>query len=295
MPELPEVETMRRGVLPIVGSKIAAIRSAGSRRLMAISITPRLPTLRKRLVGRRIEAVDRVGKRIVIVCEGDNRLVIEPRMTGLVLLANPPNVEHLRLRLQLAGKGTSGKGTSGKGARELLFWDRRGLGTWRLCRGEEFAERYGPDRIGPDALAIERDDLRTRLRQSRRAIKVALLDQKVLAGVGNLYASEILHVARIHPVTAASDLTTRQWTRLTRAIHNVLAEAIRYEGSTLGDGTYRTGLNEPGRYQSLHRVYGRAGQPCPKCRDAEVERFVQCGRSTFFCPRCQPGPQIVAS
>jgi formamidopyrimidine-DNA glycosylase len=149
--------------------------------------------------------------------------------------------------------------------------------------------------MGPDALAIERDDLCGRLRHSGRAIKVALLDQNVLAGVGNLYASEILHVARIHPVTPAKDLTTRQWTRLTKAIRDVLADAVRYEGSTLGDGTYRTGLNRPGRYQSKHRVYGKAGRRCPKCRDAEVERFIQCGRSTFFCPLCQPGPRIVAS
>ncbi|MEZ6071832.1 MAG: bifunctional DNA-formamidopyrimidine glycosylase/DNA-(apurinic or apyrimidinic site) lyase [Pirellulales bacterium] len=281
MPELPEVETMRRGVLGIIGSAITAVESTGCR-LAPISITPRLPTLRRRLVGRRVEAVDRVGKRLIVVCDSGVRLVIEPRMTGLVVLANPPNREHHRLRLRLAGGP----------AAEMLFWDRRGLGTWRLCREDEFAERFGPQRIGPDALTISSRELRDRLRSSRRAIKVALLDQQVLAGVGNLYASEILHVARIHPVTQPNELSPRQWTRLTRAIHDVLAEAIRYEGSTLGDGTYRTGLNEPGRYQNKHRVYDKAGQQCPRCRDAEVVRFVQCQRSTFFCPRCQPGPGV---
>jgi formamidopyrimidine-DNA glycosylase len=126
-----------------------------------------------------------------------------------------------------------------------------------------------------------------RLTRSRRAIKVALLDQAVVAGIGNLYAAELLHTAAIHPAKRCDQLTRDEWRRLADAAIEVLEEAIRYEGSTLGDGTYRNALNQNGSYQNLHRVYGRAGEPCPRC-GAVVVRMVQAQRSTFYCPQCQP-------
>jgi formamidopyrimidine-DNA glycosylase len=197
-------------------------------------------------------------------------------MTGLVLLAAPPTLEHLRLRIVLSGK-----------ARELLFWDRRGLGLVRLVSPREFEKLYGSVRLGPDALALSADDLRRRLAESRREIKVALLDQRALAGVGNLYASEILHLARVHPRRRCNQLTSDQWRRIHAAMREVLEAAIRYEGSTLADGTYRNALNQSGDYQSQHRVYDRAGNTCPTCGKATIERIVQAQRSTFFCPNCQ--------
>jgi formamidopyrimidine-DNA glycosylase len=141
--------------------------------------------------------------------------------------------------------------------------------------------------LGPDALSATAADLIVRLGASRRAIKVALLDQRSIAGIGNLYASEILHVARLHPARLCRRLTQSEWHRLAAAIHEVLTEAIRYEGSTLSDGTYRTALNDPGRYQNQHRVYGRAGEDCPTCGRGTVVRVVQAQRSTFYCPLCQ--------
>jgi len=126
-----------------------------------------------------------------------------------------------------------------------------------------------------------------RLSASRRAIKVALLDQRAVAGIGNLYASEILHVAGIHPARRCDRLTRAQWQAIADATHGVLEEAIRYEGSTLGDGTYRNALNREGGYQNHHRVYARAGRQCPSCRSSEIKRIVQAQRSTFFCPQCQ--------
>jgi formamidopyrimidine-DNA glycosylase len=122
---------------------------------------------------------------------------------------------------------------------------------------------------------------------SRREIKVALLDQRALAGVGNLYASEILHLAGVHPQRQCDMLQRAQWQRIHAALVEVLELAIRYEGSTLGDGTYRNALNEAGGYQNHHRVYDRAGEPCPTCHREAIERIVQAQRSTFFCPRCQ--------
>ena len=117
---------------------------------------------------------------------------------------------------------------------------------------------------------------------------MALLDQRALAGVGNLYASEILHLARVHPQRRCDQLRIREWQRIHAAMIEVLEQAIRYEGSTLGDGTYRNALNEQGGYQNHHRVYDRAGQKCRTCGQSVVERIVQAQRSTFFCRRCQP-------
>lgn len=277
MPELPEVETMRRGLLPIVGSRIADVRAARCTK-RPILIAPSAAAMRRRVVGRSIAGVDRVGKRVVVRLETDERIVFEPRMTGLVLLAAPPTSEHLRLRIEL----------SGGDCEELLFWDRRGLGLVRLVTPDEFGKLYGAEKLGPDALSLSGDGLQTRLSASRREIKVALLDQRALAGVGNLYASEILHLARVHPRRRCDRLRKAEWQRIQAAVLEVLQMAIRYEGSTLGDGTYRNALNERGGYQNHHRVYDRAGEACRSCRQARVQRIVQAQRSTFFCADCQP-------
>lgn len=276
MPELPEVETMRRGLTPIVGSRIEDVRPAQCAK-RPIAITPPPATFRRRAVGRTIAGLERVGKRVVVRLDDAQAIIFEPRMTGLVLLAAPPTSEHLRLRIAL----------SGGPAEELLFWDRRGLGSVRLVTSEEFDTLYRDGRIGPDALALDAEQLRQRLAASRRAIKVALLDQKALAGVGNLYASEILHLAGVDPRRACAQLRVVEWQRIHAALVEVLETAIRHEGSTLGDGTYRNALNESGSYQNLHRVYDRAGETCRACGKATIERIVQAQRSTFFCPRCQ--------
>jgi len=276
MPELPEVETMRRGVLGVVGSRIDDVERVACRR-KPIAIAPRIDRFRRRVVGRVIRDVGRVGKRVVLRLDSADAIVLEPRMTGLVLVADPPSSEHLRFRCQL----------SGNGIRELLYWDRRGLGNVRLFSPAEFEAALGPEKMGPDALAMTADLFRTRLGGSKRAVKVGLLDQRAVAGIGNLYASEILHVARIHPARRCDRLTRAQWHTLADATQAVLEEAIRCEGSTLGDGTYRNALNQEGGYQNHHRVYAKAGELCLTCGTADVTRIVQAQRSTFYCPTCQ--------
>lgn len=276
MPELPEVETMRRGVLPVVGATIADVRRERCR-LRPILIAPGMAVFKRRAVGQRIDHVARVGKRVVLELSRGDRVVLEPRMTGLVLLADPPDREHRRLRIELCGSSVP----------KLLFWDRRGLGSVRLFSRSDFDGEFGPHKIGPDALVISPDDMRRRLALSRREIKVALLDQKAVAGIGNLYASELLHLARIDPRRPCGELAGGDWRRLHAAMLEVLHAAIAHEGSTLSDGTYRNVLNQAGGYQNLHRVYDRAGERCPSCRRDEVVRIVQAQRSTFFCPRCQ--------
>ena len=276
MPELPEVETMRRGIAAAVGSRVTdVVKLRCSRK--PIAIRPGIAQFRRRVEGATISELARAGKRVVIWLDTDEAIVIEPRMTGLVLIADPPTTEHLRWRLDLEHGPLPA----------ICYWDRRGLGNVRLFSREEFQQQFGPDALGPDALTVTAEDYRRQLGRSQREIKPALLDQRAIAGIGNLYASEILHLAGIHPQRRCRAMTARQWQALAEATRQILAEAIRYEGSTLGDGTYRNALNQQGGYQIEHRVYDRAGEPCPRCRKGKIARIVQTQRSTFFCGKCQ--------
>jgi formamidopyrimidine-DNA glycosylase len=276
MPELPEVETMRRGILGLIGRIVDDVHRTECP-CKPISVKPRVDAIRRRLAGQRLVAVRRLGKRLLIDWDNEQTLVIEPRMTGLVLLTDPPDTGHLRFRIRFRGRPRA----------ELLFWDRRGLGSVRLLSQRQFSQEIDGGRIGPDALQIQVNQLLDSLGRSHRPIKIALMDQRVVAGIGNLYASEILHVAAIHPETSCRHLSAIRWKRLHAAIRTVLTEAILYEGSTLSDGTYRNALNQSGRYQNHHRVYDRAGQSCPTCTQGTIRRIVQAQRATFFCPRCQ--------
>ncbi len=277
MPELPEVETMCRGIRPIVGGRIARVlRPPCDRR--PIAVVPGIEEIDRRSIGRRVADIRRLGKRVLVVTDDAYHLVFEPRMTGLVLLSDPPDDRALRIEIRFE---------PWEGPERLWFWDRRGLGTFSGLETDELERRWGSETVGPDALSIEPAEFRGRLAPSRRPIKVALLDQTRVAGIGNLYASEMLHVARIHPETPCDRVTKPQWERLFRAMRDVLETAIRYEGSTLADGTYRNALNKAGGYQNHHRVYDRADERCPDCERGVIVRIVQAQRSTFFCPRCQ--------
>ncbi len=276
MPELPEVETMRRGILAAVGGTVVqASRMPCSRR--PIEIAPRIDRLNRRVTGRQIIAVERLGKRVVIVLDSMDRLILEPRMTGLVLVGAAPTTEHLRFSLQLTGCSI----------RQILYWDRRGLGKVALWTDQQYYDKRNDGSLGPDALEITPEELANRLRPSKREVKVALLDQSKVLGIGNLYASEILHLAGVHPQTRCDRITSRRWSQIHQCMLEVLQQAIEYEGSTLSDGTYRNALNDSGSYQNEHRVYDRAGEPCPTCGNAEIQRIVQAQRSTFFCRKCQ--------
>lgn len=276
MPELPEVETMRRGVRKITGATIErAIRTPCKKKPLVI--TPRIDSLNRKTMGRKIRSVDRLGKRVVLRLDTDDRIIFEPRMTGIVLIGEPPNQEHLRFELQLKHKHVE----------RLLFWDRRGLGRITLLTADQYDAKINDGSLGPDAIEISSEELRSRGKPSKREIKVALLDQKLVAGVGNLYASEILHLAGIHPQTRCHRLTSKQWNLIHENMIRVLETAIEYEGSTLSDGTYQKAINDPGGYQNHHRVYDRAGKTCLTCRKQKIERIVQAQRSTFYCASCQ--------
>lgn len=280
MPELPEVETMRRGIAHLAGLRITDVSFP---RGTARPIFMNLPadSMHERLTGRTIVAVHRFGKRIAIELDARARagrewLVIEPRMTGQMLVAGPPTREHLRMELTFDSRRHP----------RLLFWDRRGLGTIRLLHDDGLAAACGPARLGPDGLAVTGADLRERLGGSRRAVKVALLDQRAVAGIGNIYAAEILFAAGIDPRVPCARISVARWEQIAGAARGILAEAVRLEGSTITDETYKTADNRSGQFQLHHRVYGRAGEECRQC-GATIRRLVQAQRSTFFCPGCQ--------
>lgn len=275
MPELPEVETMCRGIAPIVGRVVRDIHTPPCA-YRPISIRPKVAMIHRQLAGHKVTEVARLGKRVVIYV-GEWALLLQPKMSGLVSLDQPPDPDHIRLQVDFRGAPKLG----------LLFWDRRGLGTVELLKKSEIQSRIVDGKLGPDALVIACDDFSQRLSRTARPIKVALLDQKLLAGVGNLYASEMLHVAKIHPAKKCNEISAKKKRLLYDAMQSILLAAIEKEGSTLSDGTYRNVLNDPGSYQNSHLVYDRADSPCLTCRSGVILRIVQAQRSTFFCPKCQ--------
>lgn len=275
MPELPEVETMCRGIHPIQGRRIKRVFTPPCD-YRPIQIRPSIRTISKRLAGANIERISRLGKRVLIHANGQ-ALILQPKMTGLVSLDAPPDPDHVRLAIEFQGRPST----------LLQFWDRRGLGTVELLAESEIQSRIVEGRLGPDALSIELADFSQRLHGTKRPIKVALLDQKLVAGVGNLYASEMLHEARISPLRASNEISLKRIESLYNAMQRILITAIAHEGSTLSDGTYRNVLNDPGSYQNQHLVYDQAGSDCPTCSTGQIKRIVQAQRSTFYCPSCQ--------
>ena len=278
MPELPEVETMVRGIRQHVeGRTIANIQKCRCA-CKPITISPSWSSITRRTRGKLVANVYRRAKRVVMELETGDSFVIEPRMTGLMLLSDPPDEGHLRIRWDFEAPGEY---------ESVWFWDRRGLGTLSLMTPEELEVRLGPQYLGPDALEVDGPTWHSMLKKTNREVKVAMLDQKMIAGIGNLYASEILHRSKIHPQKKCSQITKAAAARIAEHTQAVLNEAIRYEGSTLSDGTYRNSLNEAGGYQNAHLVYDREDDICPTCGKLPIRRIVQAQRSTFFCPACQ--------
>jgi formamidopyrimidine-DNA glycosylase len=275
MPELPEVETMVRGLRPaLVGRRIEQTLIHDPFLLQGCDA--REFTRR----GRRVEVagVGRRGKWVAITL-ADHRgmIVIQPRMTGGFWLVDPPRPEHVRLSFRLA-----------KPEAMISYCDARRLGKIHWFANPEAADEAFARSHGPDALEIALDDLSQRLRGTNRGIKPALMDQKVLAGIGNIYADEVLFRSRLHPERPASSLSGAEVVRLHEAIGEVLAEAIKAEGSSF-DAGYRTVLGLEGGFLAQNAMYGRGGQPCPSCSGPILKARIAglVGRPTHYCPTCQ--------
>ena len=277
MPELPEVETMRRGLLPIVGCVITKVEYPDIP-YRPIVIEPSREDLAQRCQGQSIQSVDRIAKRVLVRLGNGDSIVMQPKMAGIAMLSDPPSQQHTRVVFQLRGN---------ENVPQFLYWDRRGLGTVSLWTPEKVLAKLGPDVLGPDASIVEESVFLARFRESKKEIKVAMLDQSIVAGIGNLYAAEILFAAKVHPQARCAGISTSKWKRVHAETTRILREAIEKEGSTLSDGTYRNAINGEGSYQNLHQVYDREDQPCNRCSNVKIIRIVQAQRSTFFCPKCQ--------
>ena len=276
MPELPEVETMVRGLRPVMsGRRVSEAKVLDPFLLQGCDARE----FESRVSGALVERLDRRGKWVVFHLKGNRGIiVIQPRMTGGFWLVPPARPDHVRLTFRVQGS-----------AEIVWYCDNRRLGKICWYRGDEHAEEAFRTSQGPDALEIARDDLARRLKRTARAVKPALMDQKVLAGVGNIYADEVLFRARIHPERTASRLQSAEFDRLHAALGTVLAEAIAAEGSSF-DAGYRTVLGLEGGFLAANAVYGRGGEPCPGCRGPVLKTRIAglIGRSTHYCPRCQP-------
>ena len=272
MPELPEVETIVRGLRSYLeGAEIGTFRLLFPpllRRASGVALAA--------FEGKKVLTVKRRGKMILVECEGGRALVFHLKMTGQMLIERPeaPADKHVRLIVPLVGRD-----------RELRFRDIRKFG-FLCCLGPSGSSEVPElDALGPEPLEI---DFRSfaRLFQGRRGrIKSSLLDQRFVAGIGNIYADEILFRARIHPLTPAASLGERELKALWKSMRAILRLAISRKGSSIRD--YTDPCGEPGDFQELHKVYGREEGKCPRCVTAIV-RIKVSGRSTFFCPKCQP-------
>jgi formamidopyrimidine-DNA glycosylase len=271
LPELPEVETVVRDLrVLLVGARLGAARKSRKRLRHAWS-----DHWGRQLAGRTVAGVERRGKWILVDLGGP-WLLLHLGMSGQLRVepADAPCAAHTHLAIPL-----------NDGDCELRFRDPRRFGAALYCPDRARRDAFLEDgRLGPEPFALAPGAWRDRLAGTSRCLKAVLLDQTVVAGVGNIYADEVLFEARLHPALPARNVTTRQADGLRRAIARVLTRAIACRGSTIRD--YVGGSGCAGSYQEQHRAYGRTGAPCPRCR-TPIERIVLAGRSTHFCPACQ--------
>lgn len=269
MPELPEVETTRRSLVPqLTGARVTAV-TVRERRLRR----PLAPDFERQLTGRRIDAIQRRGKYLLFALDDGRTLLVHLGMSGSLALVPPPTPlarhDHVAVHFD----------------RDVMMVlnDPRRFGLMRLGRQEALDELRA---VGRDPLheAHSAAEWRALTRGRRLPIKQLLMDQRHVAGVGNIYASEMLFQAGIRPRRRAASLTRAELARLAEALQAVLARAVALGGSSISD--YRDANGTPGYFQIHHAVYDRAGQPCGRCA-APIKRLVQSGRSSFYCPTCQ--------
>lgn len=279
MPELPEVEVTRQGLLPVLpGRRIVAVHRSGKRLRAQAPAT----LLRSGLTGATIEVIDRRAKYLLVRLAGGATLVIHLGMSGKLSLveADTPRDRHDHLALRLDN------------GMELSLNDARRFGSilfWPAAEAKDleaaFSAQLGVEPLGPDlSAAYLLECCRTR----RQPVKTLLTDGRVVVGIGNIYANEILFAAGLHPLASANAVSKAQWTKVVAASRRILREAIRAGGSTIADFLGASG--HPGYFQLQFKVYRRDGEPCRRCGQVIV-RTLTGGRATFFCPGCQkPSP-----
>lgn len=263
MPELPEVETIVRQLqTKICGKRILHLETS-TPRLLRDHKNPQ--EVKRAVSGRRIKEIKRIGKNIVFMLDRGDPLVLHLMMSGRILL-NPPRTEpHIRMTLRLSGNN------------QLALQDIRKFGRLRLVSNPESL-------VGKDPLRTPLREFKELLRSRGSVIKIFLLDQKFLAGIGNIYADEILWEARIHPLRKTGSLNNEELARLYQACRKVLRLAIKKEGTSMRD--YRKPDGSSGGYWRIRKVYKRKGERCRRC-GAIIKQIRIGSRSAHFCPKCQ--------
>jgi formamidopyrimidine-DNA glycosylase len=281
VPELPEVESVRRQLEPaLVGRRFDRVRIADAR-----LVRPFEPAeVAAELEGERVAAVDRRGKYLIVRFESGRVLLIHLRMTGSLLCApggSLPDDSHRRAVVTLDNGS------------DVAYRDVRRFGTWLVLEPGEL-EPYLAVRVGDEPLdaLFTAAGLGERLGGRRTSLKAALLDQRTLAGMGNIYVDEALWRARLNPLRVADSLDTGELRRLHRGIRAALEHGLKRQGSTLRD--YRLPDGSGGSMQDEFRVYGRGGEPCDRC-GTPIAKTRVAGRGTWYCPSCQPEPGAQAA
>lgn len=266
MPELPEVETIRRSLEPrLLGRCFIEVDVHDPTAVWGCSTAGEFSAGVK---GRRVESLARRGKYLIFRLDGGKSLIFHLRMTGVLLLDRPDREYRIKFVVDDGGS--------------LLFLDRRRLGgVWLVGEEEEVIGRLGPEPLDEGFTPRLLGEI---LKGRRAPIKAVLLDQEAIAGLGNMYADEALFLSRVHPLRPACRLTPEELNRLHRSIREVLEMGIRAGGASVE--TYRLPDGAPGRAQLLFKVAHRAGEPCPVCA-APIERVSVRNRGAYFCPRCQ--------
>lgn len=275
MPELPEVETIRRQLAPhLEGRTILGVEILDWR-----WTRPERPEdVEDGLRGAVVEGVGRSGKYLVFALSDDRHLLVHLRMTGTLLIDPPTEAAHTRVRFELSGGG------------RLHYIDPRRFGTGHLLYGSEARSRYLSARLGVEPMTPEFtvEYLRGIARGRRAPVKSFVLDQRRIAGVGNIYADEALFRAQIHPLRAAGTLNRSQLARLREGIEQSLRAGIEAKGASIDDFRHVDGAR--GAFQDRFLVHLRKGEPCPRC-GATIRKIVVGGRGTYVCERCQPRPR----
>jgi formamidopyrimidine-DNA glycosylase len=275
MPELPEVETIRRQLAPLVeGRRLERVRILDPR--WSRPLAP--GELEDALSGRRVRRLSRRGKYLVWECNDEVYLLQHLRMTGSVLHAPDPQQAHVRAWIELDRGGP------------LAIVDPRRFGTGELALGDAALESFFSSRLGLEPLdeRFTAAHLRALARGRRTPVKAFLLDQTKVAGVGNIYADEALFRARVHPLREAGRLTLGEWERLREALVWTLLAGIEARGATIDDFRHVDGVW--GSFQDRFQVHRRAGEPCPRC-GREIVKLRVAGRGTYVCSHCQRPPR----
>lgn len=272
MPELPEVETIRRQLETIIGSRIVDVEFTPSKVIRGDM---------QQVTGAQILSIERYGKLLVIHLSDDQALSIHLKMTGRLTVLEAEEAVPPHNHIVFVIKGESNLAPT----KRLTFADMRKFGFVALHTKDQILSLPFIRKLGKEPLKdLTFEDFKNMLKRSSRAIKVLLLDQSKIAGIGNIYDCEALWIAKIRPQTTANRLKKNQVEKLFNAINEVLKEGIERGGAS--DNSYRNLFGGKGEYQKFFKVYGRTGKPCLRCQ-TPIVRVSLGGRGTFFCPKCQ--------